>query len=73
MNAYARSLLIYIGTPMVAAGIWKRGEIESIEKAIYKKAAMVPNNIDPGLVTNLMRQKQGTWLIIDRLSSKIKL
>ena len=32
---------------MVAAGIWKRGEIESIKKAIYKKAAMVPQQHRP--------------------------
>jgi len=27
----ARSLLIYIGTPMVAAGLWKKGDIDRLE------------------------------------------
>ena len=26
----ARSMLIYIGTPMVAAGVWKRSDIDRI-------------------------------------------
>jgi ACR3 family arsenite efflux pump ArsB len=36
MNSYGRSLLIYIGTPMVAGGIWRKQEVEKKEKAIIK-------------------------------------
>jgi hypothetical protein len=27
----ARSILIYIGTPMVASGVWKRKDIDGLE------------------------------------------
>ena len=50
INAFARSLLIYVGTPLVAAGLWKRKDIEYIEKQTLKKSAMVPNNIHPDIV-----------------------
>ncbi len=33
---YARSLLIYLGTPLVAAKIWTVQEIEKKEKGIIK-------------------------------------
>jgi hypothetical protein len=33
----ARSMLIYIGTPMVAAGIWKRKDIDRLEAGIIEK------------------------------------
>ena len=33
----ARSLLIYIGTPMVVAGLWKRQEIDGLEAGLYRK------------------------------------
>ena len=47
MNEFARSLLIYIGTPMIAAGLWRSEDLDRIEKKIMKKNAMVPNNISP--------------------------
>ena len=41
----ARSMLIYIGTPMVAAGIWKRKDIDRLEAGYYRKILGAPNNI----------------------------
>ena len=70
INSFARSLLIYIGTPMVAAGLWNRRDVDHIEKQIFKKMAMVPNNINPDLVTNIMREKQPAWLVVERLAKK---
>ena len=32
----ARSMLIYIGTPMVAGGVWKRSDIDRIEASLYR-------------------------------------
>ena len=31
----ARSMLIYIGTPMAAAGLWRRQDIDRIERLVY--------------------------------------
>jgi hypothetical protein len=36
INYYARSLLIYLGTPLVAAKIWTIQDIERKEKGIIK-------------------------------------
>ena len=42
INSFGRSLLIYLGTPMVAGGLWKKLDIEKKEKAIIKNTMMVP-------------------------------
>ena len=36
INSFGRSLLIYLGTPMVAGQIWKVADIEKKEKGIIK-------------------------------------
>jgi hypothetical protein len=40
----ARSLLIYIGTPMAAVGLWKRKEIDQCEASIYRKILGLPRH-----------------------------
>ena len=42
INSFGRSLLIYLGTPMVAGGLWNKQTIEKMEKAIIKRSMMVP-------------------------------
>ena len=42
VNSFGRSILIYIGTPMVAGGLWNIKEIEKKEGAIIKQTMMVP-------------------------------
>ena len=69
-NAYARSLIIYVGTPMVAAGLWKRKNIEEIERQTFKKMAMVPNNINAKVIANLVREKEPVWSVVDRLAKR---
>ena len=70
INAFARSLLIYIGTPMVAAGIWKRQDVDRKERQVFKKMAMVPNSVNPEIITNLMREKRPAWTVIEKLAKK---
>jgi hypothetical protein len=41
----ARSLLIYIGTPMVVAGLWRRQDIDSLEAGLYRKILFVGNGV----------------------------
>ena len=41
----SRSMLIYIGTPILATGIWRRSDIERIEASIYRKVLKVGNMI----------------------------
>ena len=55
INSFGRSLLIYLGTPMVAAEIWKIDDIERKEKGIIKQTMFVPQSINPDIIANLVR------------------
>ena len=50
----ARSMLIYIGTPMAAAGLWKRQDIDRFEAGIYRKILGAPNTITNKAILNTM-------------------
>lgn len=50
----ARSLLIYIGTPMVTAGLWKRKDIDSLEAGLYRKILFLGNTIPNKAILNTM-------------------
>ena len=50
----ARSMLIYIGTPLAAAGLWKRKDIDRFEAGIYRKILGAPNNIPNKAILNTM-------------------
>jgi hypothetical protein len=41
----SRSMLIYIGTPILATGIWRRSDIDRIEASLYRKVLTVGNMI----------------------------
>ena len=50
----ARSLLIYIGTPMYVAGLWKRKDIDSIEANLYRKILFLNKSISNKAILNTM-------------------
>jgi hypothetical protein len=50
----ARSLLIYIGTPMYVAGLWKRKDIDALEASLYRKILILPNTISNKAILNTM-------------------
>ena len=50
----ARSLLIYIGTPMVTAGLWRRKDIDSLEAGLYQKILFLGNTIPNKAIQNTM-------------------
>lgn len=70
LNSFARSLILYVGTPMVAAGLWKRRDIENLERQTFKQAAMVPNNINADVIVNLMRDKVAVWRLVERMARR---
>ena len=41
----SRSIHVYIGTPKVAAGLWKRDYVNSIEARVYREVKRLPNVI----------------------------
>jgi hypothetical protein len=50
----ARSLLIYIGKPMVVAGLWRRQNIYSLEAGLYRKILFVGNGISNKAILKTM-------------------
>jgi hypothetical protein len=47
-------MLIYLGTPMVAAGLWKRQDVDRIEASLYRKVLNVSNMISNKVILNTM-------------------
>ena len=47
-------MLIYIGTPMVAASLWKRSDIDRIEASLYRKVLRVGNMVSNRAILNTM-------------------
>ena len=50
----ARSLLIYIGTPMVVAGLLRRQDIDRMEVGLYHKILFVGSGISNKAILNTM-------------------
>jgi hypothetical protein len=61
-------MLIYIGTPMSAAGLWKRQDID--RSAIYRKILGLPNNIPNKAILNTMTSMRLAGEAITQLSKK---
>ncbi len=61
LTALVRSLLIYHGTPMVAAGLWKRKEIDKIEIFMYREAAKITNQISNNAIMNILQYLVPSW------------
>ena len=54
----ARSMLIYIGTPLMAVGLWKRDDVDKkvdrVEASLYRKIMRIGNNIPNRAILNTM-------------------
>ena len=61
-------MLIYIGTPMVAAGIWKRDDINRVEASLYRKVMRIGNNIPNKAILNTMTNIRLAGEVINYLS-----
>ena len=53
-SCLARSMLIYIGTPLAAVGLWKREDIDRVEARLYRKILRIGNDIPNSAVLNIM-------------------
>ena len=49
----ARSSLVYIGTPMVAAGLWKREDIDRLEAQLFREVNGLLNVISNKAILNV--------------------
>ena len=47
-------MLIYIGTPLMAVGLWKRDDVDRVEASLYRKIMRIGNNISNRAILNTM-------------------
>ncbi len=66
----ARSMLIYIGTPLAAVGLWKRGDIDRVEASLYRKILRIGNDIPNSAVLNIMTSTRLAGEVIHYLSKE---
>ena len=69
----ARSILIYIGTPLVAAGIWKRDDIDRTEAQLYRSINNLPNLVSNKALMNVACGLRNAWDIVEPLALRANL
>ena len=68
-----RSILIYIGTPLVAAGLWKRNDINRIEAQLYRSINNLPNLVSNKALMNVACVLRNAWDIVEPLALRANL
>ena len=71
LGSYHRSLLIYIGTPLVAAGLWTAANIESLERAALRKIHGLPRDESGQAIVNMGRYGTPAFEVVDRLAKNV--
>ena len=62
-------MLIYLGTPMVAAGLWKRKkDIDRIEASLYRKVLRRGNMVSNNIILNSMTSIRLAGEVVNYLS-----
>jgi hypothetical protein len=61
-------MLIYIGTPLAAVGLWKREDIDRVEASLYRKIMRIGNDIPNAVVLNTMTNIRLAGEVIHYLS-----
>jgi len=69
----ARSILLYIGTPMVAAGMWKRDDIDRTEAQLYRSINNLPNLVTNKALMNVACGLRNAWEIVEPLALRANL
>ena len=67
----ARSLLIYIGTPMVTVGLWKKKDIDRLEAGQYRKILGCKNTISNKAILNTMTSMKLAGVAVMQLSKGV--
>ena len=63
-------MLIYLGTPMVAAGLWKRQDIDRIEASLYRNVLGVCNMVSNKIILNTMTSIRLAGEVVNYLSKE---
>ena len=53
LNSFARSLILYFGTPLVATGLMTKTCIQSLENEIFHEIYLAPRDIDRNIIIKL--------------------
>jgi len=69
----ARSILVYMGTPLVAAGRWKKADIDRIEVQLYREVHRLTNLVSNKTVMNVACSLSSAWEVVYRLAERAKL
>ena len=69
----ARSILVYIGTPMVAACLWKRDDIDRMEAQLFREVNGLPNVISNKAILNVACSMRNAWEIVEQLAQRANL
>ena len=71
--ALARSILIYIGTPLTAAKVWNQKHIEQLEAQLFRQVNNLPNVISNKALMHVACSLRPAWEIIKVLKDKASL
>ena len=63
-------MLIYLRMPMVAAGLWKRQDIDRIEASLYRKVLGVGNMVSNKAILNTMTSIRLAGEVVNYLSKE---
>ena len=69
----ARSILVYTGTLMVAAGLWKREDIDRLEAQLFREVNSLPNVISNKAILNVACSMRNAWEIVEPLALRANL
>jgi hypothetical protein len=67
---YGKSLIIFFGTPLVAAGFWKGEDIEKVEKE-NMRALNLPNDIKRDVVMGIHQTTKPLASLIQSIAKQI--
>ena len=69
----ARSILVYTSTPMVAAGLWKREDIDRLEAQLFREVNSLTNMISNKAIMNVACSMRNAREIIQGLAQRANL
>ena len=69
----ARSILVYVGTPLVAARRWKQSDVERIEVQLYRSVHALTNYVSNKAVMNVACSIRSAWEVMQPLAQRATL
>ena len=61
-------MLIYIGTPLAAVGLWKQEDVDRTEASLYRRIMRIGNDVPNAVILNTMTNIRLAGEVIHYLS-----